>query len=198
MYSRDPSPQTPRDNSLHLFPFCTLRSRPPHCHLWVPSPCCYAMLLWRTASSSDRKKCFFGVVLHAQNRMWAPTELQPGPTDTRGHLDRSRPSGAPTRWHLTFSDQGGPAASEANCTPRPLGRSSQSVRGARPLPASVYIFLHLDPAPGPNRNRKLGRCHSARGAGMSDGQIHQWCLKSGAGAGFPGGHLEFGQKPRSD
>lgn len=124
-----------------------------------------AMLLWLSAS----------LILLRQEKMplWSrPSCPKPGSHGTAaGHhrhpclLDRSRPLGAPNRRFLTFSDQGGPAAAEANSTPRPLGRSSQSLRGTRRLPASVYIFLHLDPAPGTNRNRKSGRCHSATSGG---------------------------------
>lgn len=146
-----------------LYTSALASAQPPQGPRTGPSPCFYGCQ--RTSSSSDRKRCPFGVVLHAPNRVRAPSELQPGTTDTRCLLDRSRPLGAPDRGSLTFSEQGGPAASEANSTSRPLGRSSQCIRGTRRLPASVYIFLHLDRAPATNRNRKLGRCHSSPGGG---------------------------------
>lgn len=166
----------------------TLRSWPPHGHLRVLGQA--PRHAWTAVSEPHPpptgKEAPVGVVLQAPSRVRAPTELQPGTAGTRCLLDRSGPRGAPNRRSPTFSDQGGPAASEANSTPRPLGRSSQNLRGTRRLPASVHIFLHLDRAPRTNRNRKPGRCHRvpSEGAGMSGEQLHQWCLEAGARAGL--------------
>lgn len=150
---RDPSSQVPHDNPLH-----PASGLPPH-RLWVlghalavplavPLSLSAKLMLLRQEevprySRPPSPQLRGGLPRHCSGTLQTPVAFFTGPGPRRPWS-----SGAPSQRFLTLSDQGGPAASEANSKPTPLGRRSRSIRGSQRQPASGRIFLHLGRTPG--------------------------------------------------
>lgn len=159
----DASWQTPHDNPLHLLHmthalscFCpgprTAASGSSDLSLAMPlatllSLSANLMLLRQKEMTSWNRPSFpklrGGLLLNCSRALQTPAASLTGPAPRR-----PQSSGTPCRWFLTFSDQGGSAASEVNSKCGPLGCRSHFILCFWRLMASGRIFLHLDRAPG--------------------------------------------------